>query len=137
MVTQELIILESVLDELRINRELSRLSWQRLQSSFGDRFIKAWKLVAENRIKKYIFRPSNRKIWIAVGQSGEYIIYSHADYCSCNDFYFRVLDGETALCYHLIAQKIANTLDIYDVILEEDDVYSLLLEVWKQELAED
>jgi predicted nucleic acid-binding Zn finger protein len=130
-------ILENVLDELRINRELSRLSWQRLQSSFGDRFIKAWKLVTEKRMKKYIFRPSNRKIWIAVGHSGEYIIYPDAEYCSCNDFYFRVLDGETALCYHLIAQKIANTLDFYDVIPEEDDVYPLLLKVWKQELRED
>jgi predicted nucleic acid-binding Zn finger protein len=76
-------------------------------------------------------------VWIAVGQTGEYMIYPHAIYCSCNDFYFRVLDGETGLCYHLMAQKIAETLDHFDTILEEDEVYDQLLEIWRKELSED
>jgi predicted nucleic acid-binding Zn finger protein len=135
--TQELLIFERALDELRSNRELSRLSWQRLHSTFGDRFTKAWRLVTESRIKKYVFRPSGRIVWIAVGQTGEYMIYPHAIYCSCNDFYFRVLDGETGLCYHLMAQKIAETLDHFDTILEEDEVYDQLLEIWRKELTED
>lgn len=135
MATQELMIFEQILDELRSNRELRRISWQHLHNTFGDRFTKAWRLVTENRIKKYVFRPSDRIVWIAVGQSGEYLIYPNAGYCGCSDFYFRVLDGEAALCYHLIAQKIAEALNRFDIIFEEDEVYNTLLEVWKKELA--
>lgn len=136
MAPQELIIFEQILDELQSNRELSRISWQRLHNTFGDRFTNAWRLVTENRINKYVFRPSDRIVWIAVGQSGEYLIYPHAGYCSCGDFYFRVLDGEAALCYHLIAQKIAEALNHFDIIFEEDEVFNTLLEVWKRELAQ-
>lgn len=136
MATQELIVFEQILVELRSNRELTRISWQRLHKTFGDRLTNAWRLVTENRIKKYLFRPSDRVVWIAVGQSGEYLIYPHAGYCGCSDFYFRVIDGETALCYHLIAQKIAEALDHFDIVFEEDEFYNTLLEVWRKELTQ-
>jgi predicted nucleic acid-binding Zn finger protein len=137
VVVRERIILEQVLDELRTNRELSRVNWQWLYNSFKERFTKAWKLVTENRIKKYLFKPSGKEVWIAVGQLGEYMIYPLAEYCGCNDFYFRVLDGETPLCYHLLAQKIAEALDHYEKILEDDEAYTQLIEIWKKEIAED
>jgi predicted nucleic acid-binding Zn finger protein len=128
---QEHLDLEQVLRDLRISKEISRQNWQRLRNVFGDRFNKAWKLVTENRIKKYVFKPSGRILWIAIGQNAEYLIYSNAGYCSCNDFYFRVLDHEKAYCYHLLAQKIAESLNYYDLVEEEDEVYESLLEIWK------
>ncbi len=129
---QESLALEQVLRDLRISKEISRQNWQRLRTTFGDRYDKAWKLVTENRIKKYVFKPSMKSLWIAIGQNAEYLIYSHAGYCSCSDFYFRVLDNEQAYCYHLLAQKIAEALNHYDLIEEDDEAYESLLEIWKE-----
>lgn len=129
---QEHLVLEQILRDLRLSKEISRHNWQRLRSTFGDRFDKSWKLVTENRIKKYVFKPSNRTLWVAIGQNAEYLIYSHAEYCSCSDFYFRVLDNEKAYCYHLLAQKIAEVLNHYDLIEEDDEAYEALLEIWKE-----
>ena len=124
--------LEDILRDLRASREISRQNWQRLRNTFGDRFEKAWKLVTENRIKKYMFKPSKRTLWVAIGQNAEYLIYSNAGYCTCSDFYFRVLDHEKAYCYHLLAQKIAEALNHYDLIEVEDEAYEPLLEIWKE-----
>lgn len=129
---QEHLVLEQILRDLRLSKEISRHNWQRLRSTFGDRFDKSWKLVTENRIKKYVFKPSNRTLWVAIGQNAEYLIYSHAEYCSCSDFYFRVLDNEKAYCYHLLAQKMAEVLNHYDLIEEDDEAYEALLEIWKE-----
>jgi predicted nucleic acid-binding Zn finger protein len=137
MATQEKIVLEQVLRELRTEKELSRINWQRLRRIFGERFLRAWDLVINHRIKKYVFRPSEREIWIAIGNTGEYLIYPHAGYCSCSDFYFRVLDEEVAFCYHLLAQKLAEALGYFDVIPEEDEVYRELMEIWEAYVIED
>ena len=134
---QEALTLEQVLRDLRISREISRQSWQRLRNTFGDRFDKAWKLVTENRVKKYIFKPSGRSLWVAIGNNAEYLIYSHAGYCSCSDFYFRVLDNEQAYCYHLLAQKLAEALNHFDLVEEDDEAYDQLLEIWKTYGVED
>jgi predicted nucleic acid-binding Zn finger protein len=129
---QEHLALDQVLRDLRISKKISRHNWLRLRNVFSDRFNKAWKLVIDNRVKKYVFRPSGKSLWIAIGQNAEYLIYSNASYCSCNDFYFRVLDHEKAYCYHLIAQKIAEALDHYDLIEEDDEAYNILLDIWKK-----
>ena len=129
---REHLTLEQILRDLRISREISSQNWQRLRNTFGDRFEKAWKLVTENRIKKYVFEPSGRTLWVAIGQNAEYLIYSNAGYCSCSDFYFRVLDHEKAYCYHLLAQKMAEALNHYDLVEEEDEAYQPLLEIWKE-----
>jgi predicted nucleic acid-binding Zn finger protein len=50
----------------------------------------------------------------------------------CDDFYFRVLDQRIHLCYHLIAQKIAEVLDWYDKIEERDELYNSLMDEWKR-----
>jgi predicted nucleic acid-binding Zn finger protein len=127
----EKLILEQVLAEIRTQHEISRINWLRLRNIFKERFTRAWRLVTRRRIKRYYFKPSGREIWIAVGNNAEYLIYPYAGYCSCSDFYFRVLDQEVALCYHLLAQKIAEAIDHYDTIHEDDDAYGTLMEIWK------
>jgi predicted nucleic acid-binding Zn finger protein len=124
-------ILVQALNEIRSQHEISRLSWLRLRSVFKDRFTRSWRMVIRNSTKKYIFKPSGKELWIAVGNNAEYLIYPLADYCSCNDFYFRVLDKEVALCYHLLAQKLAEALDHYDTIIEDDEAYIPLMKIWK------
>lgn len=130
-------VLDQVLRDLRTQKEISRTNWQRLRDVFGSRFDNAWRLVTENRVKKYIFSPSNRTIWVAIGNNAEYMIYSNAEYCSCSDFYFRVLDEEKAYCYHLLAQKIAETLDHFDLIQEDDEAYDQLNSIWKRYSVQD
>jgi predicted nucleic acid-binding Zn finger protein len=129
---REHLALEQILRDLRISKEISRQNWQRLRNTFGDRFDKAWNLVTESRVKKYVFKPSIRTLWVAIGQNAEYLIYSRAGYCSCSDFYFRILDHEKAYCYHLLAQKIAEALNHFDLVEEEDEAYDSLLEIWKE-----
>ncbi len=129
---REHLILEQVIRDLSIQKEISRQNWQRLRDVFRNRFTNAWRLVTESRVKKYVFKPSGRTLWIAIGNNAEYMIYSHAGYCSCNDFYFRVLDEEKAYCYHLLAQKLAKSLDYFDLIEEDDEAYDQLTAIWKR-----
>lgn len=130
-------VLDQVLRDLRVSKEISRQNWQRLRDVFGNRFTNAWRLVTENRVKKYVFKPSDRTLWIAIGQNAEYLIYSNAGYCSCSDFYFRVLDNEKAYCYHVLAQMLAEALDFYDLIEEDDEAYDQLMDIWKRYSVQD
>jgi len=108
----------------------------RLLRLFGDRFTKALQALDEGRVRKHVFSPSGRLVWTVVGEEGEYQILPLATFCSCNDFYFRVLSHEAFLCYHLLAQKIAEALDRY-VILEGDDRdYPSLLSVLRTPAVE-
>jgi predicted nucleic acid-binding Zn finger protein len=134
MVTEERLILERVLDEVRSEREISRSNWERLRSIFGYRFDRAWRLVQERRVKRYTFHPSGRVIWVVIGQGGEYQVYPNAGYCGCDDFYFRVIDGEAGLCYHLLGQRLAEALESYDSVEEEDEAYSLLTGEWRAQI---
>ncbi len=85
-----------------------------LYEIFGKRFIRALEALKENRVKKYAFKPSGRDIWIVIGRERDYLVIPEAEFCTCDDFYFRVLDGKIHLCYHLIAHKIARHLDWYE-----------------------
>jgi predicted nucleic acid-binding Zn finger protein len=134
MVTEERLILERVLDEVRSEREISHANWERLRSTFGYRFDRAWRLVQERRVKRYTFHPSGRVIWVVIGQGGEYQVYPNAGYCGCDDFYFRVIDGEAGLCYHLLGQRLAEALESYDSVEEEDEAYSLLTGEWRAQI---
>jgi len=129
--------LESVCDAVRSARQLTRSQWERLRSAFGDRFDKAWRLVEERRVKLYIFEPSEREAWIVVGRGGEYQILPASRYCSCNDFYYRVVDGEAGFCYHLIGQRLAEALGSYDEVREGDEFFEALMTEWRREPQEE
>jgi predicted nucleic acid-binding Zn finger protein len=134
MVTEEQLILERILDEVRSEREISRSNWERLRGTFAYRFDRAWRLVQERRVKRYTFHPSGRVIWVVIGQGGEYQVYPKAGYCGCDDFYFRVVDGEAGLCYHLLGQSLAEALGSYDSVEEEDEAYALLTGEWRAQI---
>lgn len=106
---------------------------QSLRNMFGERFDKALKLVNERRVKRYTFEPSGRVVWIIVGKEREYQILPKAKYCSCDDFYFRVIDGEAGLCYHLIAQCIAEALGSLEEVRDSDEFYEPLMDEWRSQ----
>lgn len=131
-ITVERRVLEQICDELRTNPTLTRAQWDRLRSSLGDRFDKAWGLVERRRVKRYVFEPSGRVVWVVVGRESEYQVLPESGYCDCSDFYFRVVNGETGLCYHLMAQRLAEALVEYEEIREEDEFYEPLMEEWRR-----
>jgi len=127
----EIDTLNSICRQAKKEGKLSGKNLTELYDLFGTRFTKALEALKENRVKKYIFKPSNRVVWIVVGRERDYLIMPQAEFCTCDDFYFRVLDKQVHLCYHLIAQKIANNLGWYEVITEADELYDSLMAEWK------
>jgi predicted nucleic acid-binding Zn finger protein len=132
---KEIKVLEKVCSEAKTKKKLTDEQLAQLSEAFGSQFTKAWETIEEKRVKKYVFSPSGRVVWIVVGREREYQIMPAAGFCSCDDFYFRVMDREAHICYHLIAQKIADALEEYDLIEEEDGLYDCLMEELKKVTA--
>ena len=131
----ELDTLNTICKEAKAEGKLTGKNLTKLYDVFGQRFVRAFETLKEGRVKKYVFKPSRRVIWIVVGKERDYLIMPEAEFCPCDDFYFRVLDKKVHMCYHLIAQKIADTLEWYDPIEDEDKLYDSLMEEWKKATA--
>ncbi len=108
--TSDTDVLERVCRDVKRKNQMTEAQLTRLSIVFGSRFAKAQEVLNERRTKKYAFEPSGRIVWIVVGREREYLVMPAADFCSCDDFYFRVMDKKIHLCYHLIAQKLAEAL---------------------------
>jgi len=124
--------LKTICKEAKAEGKLTGKNLTKLYEIFGQRFTKAFETLRENRVKKYVFRPSGRIVWIVVGKERDYLIMPEAEFCNCDDFYFRVMDKQVHLCYHLMAQKIASILTWYETIEERDDLYDSLMGEWKK-----
>jgi predicted nucleic acid-binding Zn finger protein len=131
----EIDVLNSVCKKAKAEGKLTGKNLTSLYEIFGQRFTRAFEALRENRVKKYVFKPSGRTVWIVVGRERDYLIMPEAEFCTCDDFYFRVMDREVHLCYHLIAQKLAKSLDWYELIEEHDDLYDSLMNEWKKATA--
>jgi predicted nucleic acid-binding Zn finger protein len=131
----EIDTLNAICKEAKKEDKLSGKNLTALYELFGQRFTKALNALKENRVKKYVFKPSGRKVWIVVGRERDYLIMPEAEFCMCDDFYFRVLDKKIHLCYHLIAQKIARNLGWYETLEENDKLYESLMNEWKKATA--
>jgi predicted nucleic acid-binding Zn finger protein len=131
----EIDALNAICREAKKEDKLSGKNLTALYELFGQRFTKALNALKENRVKKYVFKPSGRKVWIVVGRERDYLIMPEAEFCMCDDFYFRVLDKKIHLCYHLIAQKIAHNLGWYETLEENDKLYESLMKEWKKATA--
>jgi len=102
-----------------------------LETSFGaERVQKALDALNESRIKKYVFQPSGRIVWIVVGKERDYLVMPAIDYCSCDDFYYQFDHGH--ICYHIIAQKLAESLGHFDLFEDDDKFFDVLIREWKQ-----
>jgi len=131
----EIELLNNICKKAKTEGKLTGKSLTTLYDIFGQRFTRAFEALKENRVKKYAFKPSGRIVWIVVGRERDYLIMSEVDFCTCDDFYFRVLDRRVHMCYHLIAQKLAKNLDWHDAIEEHDELYDSLMSEWKKATA--
>ena len=128
----EIEVLNNICKKAKTEGKLTGKNLTALYDIFGQRFTKAFETLKENRVKKYIFKPGGRIVWIVVGRERDYLMMPEVDFCTCDDFYFRVLDRQVHMCYHLIAQKLAKNLGWYDTIEEHDELYDSLMNEWKK-----
>jgi predicted nucleic acid-binding Zn finger protein len=128
----ELETLNAICREAKAAGKLSGKNLSELYELFGPRFTKALEALRENRVKKYVFKPSGKIVWIVVGRERDYLLMPEAEFCTCDDFYFRVLDRKVHLCYHLIAQKIARNLGWFETLEETDQLHASLMDEWKK-----
>jgi predicted nucleic acid-binding Zn finger protein len=124
--------LNAICREAKAAGKLSGENLTQLYELFGGRFTKALDALKESRVKKYTFNPSCRVVWIVVGRERDYLIMPEAEFCTCDDFYFRVLDKKVHMCYHLLTQKLSQNLGWFDAIEEHDECYDMLMKEWKK-----
>lgn len=115
---------------VRGGRTLDAKSIDELRTKFGDKVERALKLLDNRHVKKYTFKPSNREVWIVVGRIRDYQVIPLL-YCMCDDFYLNVVIRRSdPLCYHLLAQMLAETTHKFDEIDESDEKYELFMHEW-------
>lgn len=105
---------------------------------YGAKFDKAIDTVLAGGVKESRFLPSGRKIFTVVGRLGDEFVDPERPYCSCSNFFFRVLGGREDFCYHLLSYLIAaktGRIEIFRFSDEEfgpylaatiDDVFEVL-----------
>jgi predicted nucleic acid-binding Zn finger protein len=131
----EIDTLNAICREAKAAGKLSGNNLTELYELFGQRFSRALDALKENRVKKYVFKPSGRVVWIVIGKERDYLIMPEAEFCTCDDFYFRVLDKKAHLCYHLFAQKIAQNLGWFETLETDDANFDMLMNEWKKATA--
>ncbi len=92
----------------RANKPVAELSGSRIDDA-----------VTEGSVKRLVFQPSKRSIWIVVGKDNEHWSDPERGFCTCKDFYFKTLSGG-AECYHLSSVRKAIEESRY-ISLEFDD----------------
>jgi predicted nucleic acid-binding Zn finger protein len=106
---------------------------ERLQKTYGTKFRKAEEAVSSMAVKKYAFKPSRRIVWIVVGREKEYFLIPEF-YCQCDDFYINVVIRRKAnLCYHILAQAIAERLGRFEKFEVPDNDFIRLNSEWKKQ----
>ena len=89
----------------------------------GAKLDRAIDAVLAGCVKECRFLPSGRSVTVVVGRLGDEFIDPAKPYCSCSNFFFRVLGGREATCYHLLSHEIAVRTGKVEVIAFSDEEY--------------
>lgn len=100
-----------------LKRQFSELS------RHGRKFDRAIDTVLAGGVKENRFVPSGRKILTVIGRLGDEFIDPEKPYCSCSNFFFRVMNGREELCYHLLSYEIASRSGRIEVVKFSDEEY--------------
>jgi len=117
-------LMDEAVSELRARRELSPELRDFLVKAFGERFTNGWELASSRKVRRYEFKPSGRVVWAIQGRKSEYQVMPDIPFCYCDDYYFRVMDRKRGLCYHIIAQRVAEALNQFEMLARRDSQYS-------------
>lgn len=95
----------------------------RRYAGYGAMLDRAIDTVLSGGVKEHRFVPSGRRVYTVVGRLGDEFIDPEKPYCSCSDFFFRVIGGKAELCYHLLSHKIAIDQGKVEVVTLDDEEY--------------
>lgn len=100
-----------------------------LESIFPDKSIDVIETLKRG-ITKYIYEPSNRIVWTAMGTNQEHLLYPKL-FCSCQDFYKNVvINKKRNYCKHILAQIISEGFKTFkEVKLKENKFKDLIKEL--------
>ncbi len=119
--------IEKLIDLVREKGDIDNIILEFLDHTFlnnSKNIIEA----LERGITKYVYSPSKKVLWTALGTEREYILYPQV-FCSCVDFYKEVvINRNRKYCKHILAQVVSEALNIYKVIELEDREFRIRLE---------
>lgn len=95
---------------------------------------RARKLVEEGCVKRLLFMPSERILWIVVGDEGDNLVDKDVNFCTCSHFYFRTIGQPSNLCAHLAALDLAVASRRYESLTMSDAEYVTVLRLFFSDL---
>jgi len=98
---------------------------------------RAIEVVINGCVKQHVFIPSRKTLYTVVGRSGEEFIDPGRPYCSCKQFFFRVLGGKAETCYHLLSYEIAKEAELFDETTFRDEEFGAFLRLLTIDLLKD
>ena len=129
-------LMEEAYAQLKSRHVLSSELKDRLLKTFGERLTNGLELANSQRVRRYEFKPSGRSVWVVEGRTKEYQVIPDLPFCYCDDYYFRVMDRKRGLCYHIIAQRVAEALNQFRTIHENDSRYSSITDRWRAKITQ-
>lgn len=124
-------VISEAFKELRARRAITKELREQLERTFGERYTNGLELANSNKVQRYTFTPSGRVVWVVRGRTNEYQVIPDLPFCYCDDYYFRVMDRKRGLCYHIIAQRIAEALEQFNTVQKIDSQYSTITYRWR------
>ncbi len=131
--SSEDLVLKQVSQEIRRTQSLTDEQKQELSKVFDKRLSQALTLVDAKKVSSYRFKPSGRTVWVVKGRKGEYQVMPESMFCTCDDYYFRVMDNKKQLCYHLVAQQIAEAMGQFNCAVLSDSDYAEVTSKWNSQ----
>ena len=120
-------------DVKKLSKEsLTQADIEYFKDKYGKKFVKALRAVEEGKVIRYEFSPSESTTWIVKGRSRQYLIIPEI-YCTCRSFYQEVvISRETNMCYHLLAQRIAEIREAFKIQESNDAERRKLYVEWRR-----
>ncbi len=120
-------------ETLRLAKEnLTQDDIEYFKNKYGKKFVKALRTVEERKVTRYKFSPSESVTWVVKGRSRQYLVIPEL-YCTCRSFYQEaVISRETTMCYHLLAQRIAEIREEYEACSSTDKERRKLYIEWRR-----
>ncbi len=123
----------SIIERKKLSKDnLTQSDIEYFRKRYGKKFVRALRVVEENKVKQYQFTPSDSTTWIVRGKRREYMVIPKI-YCTCRSFYQEVvISRESKMCYHLLAQQIAELRDAYEQIASTDSERRKMYVEWRR-----
>lgn len=123
----------SITEAKKLSKEnLTQSDIEYFREKYGKKFIRALRVVEEKKVLKYKFQPSGSAIWIVRGRQRQYMVIPKI-YCTCRSFYQEVVIArESNMCYHILAQQIAELRNEFERIASTDSERRKMYVEWRR-----